>query len=336
MRPDEVAALFGHLSFLRDRILAAADDPSVDLDAAGSTLRTLRQTLVHELDVEWSWRKRLRGPDPTRFSPDDEELDPADFATVAAIRERWLADEREMRDWLATLDEVALDGPCRAERDRSHPLWFHLQHLYSHGLQQLADAATILTAAGRSPGELDFLEYVEAVLDRPRPALDVRPLTEADRAWAAAILDAELAGSVQARRGELIDVLDDEGLVAWRGDERVGLATFRDDGPGRIELSAIATATTGQGVGSALVLALADEARSRGIREVRATTTNDNLDALAFYQRRGFVLAELRAGAVERSRASIKPGIPELAGNGLPIRDEIELVLVLDPPGPGA
>lgn len=330
MRPTDVAALFGHLYFLRDRILTAADDPSIDLDAPTPTLRTLRQTLVHELDVEWSWRERLRGADPTRFSPDDEELDPADFPTVAAIRDRWLEDEREMRGWLATLDEAALNGPCRAEKDRSHPLWFHLQHLYSHGLQQLADAATILSAAGRSPGELDFLEYVEQVLDRPSMPIEVRPLATDDRDWAARLLDRELAGPIQARRGELIDVLEDEGLVAWRAGERVGLATFRDDVPGRIELTALVASEPGQGIGSALVRALANEARALGAAEIRATTTNDNLDALAFYQRRGFALAELRPGAVASARSTIKPGIPERAANGLPIRDELELSLPID------
>ncbi len=34
-------------------------------------------------------------------------------------------------------------------------------HIYSHGLLQLADAATLLTLAGQSPGELDFLDFVD-------------------------------------------------------------------------------------------------------------------------------------------------------------------------------
>ena len=75
----------------------------------------------------------------------------------------WAIDESEMRVWLATLDEAALDGPCRTESSGpGHPFWFHLQHIYSHGIQQFADAAALLTAAGRSPGELDFLEFVES------------------------------------------------------------------------------------------------------------------------------------------------------------------------------
>jgi uncharacterized damage-inducible protein DinB len=167
MTPADIDRLFGHFYWIRDRILRAADRPDIPfVDAAPPTLRDLRSTLVHELDVEWSWRVRLSSDDPTSFSASDEDLDPADFASVAAIRARWLEDEIEMRGWLATLDEAALAGPCRAEHSGSHPLWFHLQHLYSHAIQQFSDAATILTAARRSPGELDFLEFVEQMIDR--------------------------------------------------------------------------------------------------------------------------------------------------------------------------
>jgi uncharacterized damage-inducible protein DinB len=167
MTPSDVDVLFRHLAWVRDRILARADHVSVPLVApAPATLRDLRATLVHELDVEWSWRVRLSSDDRTSFAEDDDDLDPADFPSVAAIRARWLVEDIEMRTWLATLDEAALNGPCRAEHRGSHPLWYHLQHLYSHGIQQFSDAATLLTAAGRSPGEIDFLEFVEQVIDR--------------------------------------------------------------------------------------------------------------------------------------------------------------------------
>lgn len=169
MRPTDIAALFDHVYWVRDQILAAADDPAVPLiDPAPPTLRDLRTTLVHELDVEWSWRVRLAGRDPTEFSPDDVELVATDFADIAAIRDRWAIDETEMRTWLATLDAAALEGPCRAEPSGGrHPLWFHLQHIYSHAIQQFADAAVVLTTAGLSPGELDFLQFVEATEARP-------------------------------------------------------------------------------------------------------------------------------------------------------------------------
>jgi uncharacterized damage-inducible protein DinB len=169
MRPTDIAALFDHLYWVRDQILTAADDPAVPfVDPAPPTLRDLRTTLVHELDVEWSWRERLAGPDPTEFSPHDEELVATDFADIAAISDRWATDEAAMRTWLATLDATALEGPCHAEPSGGrHPLWFHLQHIYSHAIQQFADAAVVLTAAGQSPGELDFLQFVEETEARP-------------------------------------------------------------------------------------------------------------------------------------------------------------------------
>ena len=60
-------------------------------------------------------------------------------------------------------------------------------------------------------------------------------------------------------------------------------------------------------------------------------TTNDNLEALRFYQRRGFVLSALRAGAMDEARRKLKPRISRVGDFGIPIRDEIELeALILD------
>jgi len=75
-----------------------------------------------------------------------------------------------------------------------------------------------------------------------------------------------------------------------------------------------------------LIEAAVGAARHFGCREVRLTTTNDNVDALRFYQRRGFRLAELRPGAVDRSRQE-KPQIPQTGDYGIPLHDEIDLTL---------
>jgi len=60
------------------------------------------------------------------------------------------------------------------------------------------------------------------------------------------------------------------------------------------------------------------------------TITNGNLGALRFYQRRGFRIAAVRPNGVAASRR-LKPGIPEVGEYGIPIRDEIELELMLSP-----
>jgi hypothetical protein len=61
-------------------------------------------------------------------------------------------------------------------------------------------------------------------------------------------------------------------------------------------------------------------------------TTNDNVDALRFYQRRGFRLAALRTRAVDELRRRLKPTIPAVGEHGIPIRDEIELEIELEVP----
>ena len=166
MRGSEISLLFDHLYWVRDRILAnAALAPDAYTNPAPPTTRDLRATLVHELDVEWSWRERLRGI-PFEFWGPDGELKATDYPTVQAVVEHWARDEAEMRSWLATLTDEGLNALWHVEKEPGQILWHHLMHLYTHGLQQFSDAATLLSMAGHSPGELDFLAYVE---DRLRP-----------------------------------------------------------------------------------------------------------------------------------------------------------------------
>ena len=66
-----------------------------------------------------------------------------------------------MRAGLATLTAADLDLPPVRDEDRQ-PLWHYVMHLYGHGLQQLSEAAVLLTRAGQSPGDIGFLEFVQA------------------------------------------------------------------------------------------------------------------------------------------------------------------------------
>jgi ribosomal protein S18 acetylase RimI-like enzyme len=107
----------------------------------------------------------------------------------------------------------------------------------------------------------------------------------------------------------------------------LGVATYVLEGAAA-EIVTLDSFHEGHGIGSDLIEAVADAAREAGARELFVMTTNDNLRALRLYQRRGFHLRELRAGAVERARL-LKPSIPMLGNDGIPIRDEIDLVRAL-------
>ena len=69
-------------------------------------------------------------------------------------------------------------------------------------------------------------------------------------------------------------------------------------------------------------------AKDIGIKRIILTTTNDNLSALRFYQKRGFDIFKINLNAVEQSR-KIKPEIPLIGMDGIPIKHEIELELIV-------
>jgi ribosomal protein S18 acetylase RimI-like enzyme len=77
-----------------------------------------------------------------------------------------------------------------------------------------------------------------------------------------------------------------------------------------------------------LIEAVKGAAEDAGCRRLRVVTTNDNLHALRFYQRKGFILTALRPNALEETRKR-KP-VPLLGEDGIPIRDEIEFEMPLD------
>ena len=160
MRQRELATLFDYMYWANRRIL----DTAARLTNAQFTLpsvivgRDLRGTLVHTLDTEYSWRLRLQGRPEQEW---EKALVLSDYRNVAALADHWSRDEAEMRAWVATLDDDALtrtpDGP-----KAKFPLWYYLLHMVTHSQQHRAESAQLLTQLGRSPGDLDFLDYADS------------------------------------------------------------------------------------------------------------------------------------------------------------------------------
>ena len=118
------------------------------------------------------------------------------------------------------------------------------------------------------------------------------------------------------------------GLVAETdAGERVGLVTYslaEHVEPHECEIITLSSRAENAGVGSALLDAAIRAAREAGRTRIFLTTTNDNLLALGFYQRRGWILVRLHQAIIARAREHY-PGIPKVGLNGIPYRDEIEL-----------
>ena len=118
------------------------------------------------------------------------------------------------------------------------------------------------------------------------------------------------------------------GFAAFDGEKAVGLVTYLIRF-GECEILSLDSLVEGQGIGSALVESVRKIALQSGVRRLWLVTTNDNLSALRFYQKRGFQLVKIHRRAADESR-KIKPSIPLIGNFGIPIRDEIELEMLLD------
>jgi ribosomal protein S18 acetylase RimI-like enzyme len=153
----------------------------------------------------------------------------------------------------------------------------------------------------------------------------------ADNSCAEALLEADLGGRLQARRGELMDPLDGAGLVAELRGQPVGLVTWVVGGPfstpheAEIRVLVVAKPARGRGLGGVLLEAAVKALATAGVERAWLVTTNDNVEALGFYQRRGWRLASLSVGAVDEARRVLKPAIAPRDATGIPIRDELIL-----------
>jgi uncharacterized damage-inducible protein DinB len=162
MRLGDVIQLFEYMYWVNHRLLTAAARLTDEQFTAHTdvTTRDLRATLVHELDVEWSWRLSLQGRTIAELDAEGE-LRPEDYPKLAALRDHWQRDEAVMREWLASMTDEQVEAEVVPSlSDASLPLGQYLLHIVFHAAQQQADAATLLTLAGHSPGEIGYLEWV--------------------------------------------------------------------------------------------------------------------------------------------------------------------------------
>src|ERR1051326_847534 len=134
-------------------------------------------------------------------------------------------------------------------------------------------------------------------------------------------LVAELWGSeVVAVHGSNLRPAELGGFIAERSRRVAGLLTYQLVG-NILEIVTLNAIDRRAGIGTMLIEAAVSKARRFGCREIRLTTTNDNIDALRFYQRRGFRLAELRPGAVDQPRQQ-NPQTRGAGDYGTPLHDE--------------
>lgn len=152
---SDIQFLFGYDRWATRKILDASvgiDDPTWTApNAIGD--RGLAGILVHALGAHQRWRHGLSGAEGERPRPENDPL-----PTVEGLRAAWETEWPAMDAWLASLEDAAM---TRHIEDILY--WQALAHVVNHGTQHRAEAATLLTTAGHSPGDLDMVDYVETL-----------------------------------------------------------------------------------------------------------------------------------------------------------------------------
>ncbi|WP_439528956.1 GNAT family N-acetyltransferase [Pannonibacter sp.] len=151
----------------------------------------------------------------------------------------------------------------------------------------------------------------------------IRAIEDTDRPAVTQLLTERWTSPDILIEGEMIDASALPGFLAEDGDELVGLVTLikRDT---EWEILTLDSLSRWGGTGTQLLDAVVQDARRQRITRLMVRTSNDNLDAFRFYQRRGFRLERIVPGVIDAERL-LKPEIPIMGEYGIPLHDEVVL-----------
>ncbi|MDD5622605.1 MAG: GNAT family N-acetyltransferase [Actinomycetota bacterium] len=155
----------------------------------------------------------------------------------------------------------------------------------------------------------------------------IRTIENSDRQWIKSIFNEFWGGDIIITKGFIHSFNDLDGFIATSNNEKVGLITYKITDK-ELEIVSLNSFRENKGIGSSLVDTIMTLARKQKLKRVWLLTTNDNVDALKFYQKRNFTLKNIYPDAIKLSR-KLKRSIPLIGNYGIPIRDEIELEIIL-------
>jgi uncharacterized damage-inducible protein DinB len=160
MNTEYIVMLYQYNAWANGRILetVARLNSEQQRERLGASFDSIHETLTHTMSAQWIWLSRWQGVSPSVM------LNPADFADLAAIQERWAEIEGETQAFVQALDERALgqviyytttEGVAKA-----FPLWQLMAHQVNHATQHRSEVAAMLTGLNQSPGGLDMILYL--------------------------------------------------------------------------------------------------------------------------------------------------------------------------------
>lgn len=161
----------------------------------------------------------------------------------------------------------------------------------------------------------------------PMPDYLIRPLNKADREWVRVLMIERWGSEQVVSRSVLHDTSRLSGFAAFMDSRPSGLLLYNVNETD-CEIVTLDSLSENIGIATALINEVREVAHEKGCARLWLITTNDNIRAIRFYQKRGFTIAAIHSNAIENSRR-LKPEIPLIGIDGIPIRDEIEFEIRL-------
>lgn len=152
--------------------------------------------------------------------------------------------------------------------------------------------------------------------------MDIKPISSENRQQVNDFIVSHWFSTDMVVRGEIIDMTVLDGFVVYEGENIIGLLTYKIDGT-ECEIVSLDSLAENQGIGTSLVNKVIEAAKENNCKKIKLITTNDNLNALRFYQKRGFDMVRIYHNALDVSR-KLKPSIPLVGEFGIPLKHEIE------------
>lgn len=154
--------------------------------------------------------------------------------------------------------------------------------------------------------------------------MNIIPITQHNRNQVSEFFQVSWGNAEMVISSGVYDCSTLDGFIVLNADKNIiGLITYVKRGK-EIEIISLDSKEEGKGVGSLLINSLEEVASQGRMEKITVITTNDNLHALRFYQKRGYFLSKILVHAVNKAR-QLKPEIPLIGNDGIPIRDEIVL-----------
>ncbi len=169
--------------------------------------------------------------------------------------------------------------------------------------------------------------YIHIENKEENKSMDIKIISSENREQINEFINSHWFSTVMVVRGEVVDMTILDGFVTYEGEKIIGLMTYKIKGT-ECEIMSLDSLMENQGIGTALVNKVIEIAKDNECTKIKLITTNDNINALRFYQKLGFDMAKLYHNALDISR-KLNPSIPLLGNFDIPLKHEIEFEMDL-------